>query len=92
MRRFFPSWIVPAVLALCCCGPAAADDADGKDLHPYKNSGGVSAAQLAPSDSSADKVEKPPPTLAYAAAVLSAVIVLSIICVPSRKSESSTSR
>ena len=50
------------------------------------------AAQLAPADSSADKVEKAPPTLAYAVAVLSAVIVLSIICVPSRKSESSTSR
>ena len=50
------------------------------------------AAQLAPADASADKVEKPPPTLAYAVAVLSAVIVLCIICVPSRKAESSTSR
>jgi len=91
MRRFL-SWIIPVVLALCSCGPAIADDADGKDLHPYKNSGGPPAAQLAPSDSSADKVEKPAPTLAYAVAVLFAIIVLSIICVPSRKPESSTSR
>ena len=91
MRRFL-RWIIPVVLALCSCGPAIADDADGKDLHPYKNSGGAPAVQLAPSDPSADKVEKPAPTLAYAVAVLSAIIVLSIICVPSRKSESSTSR
>lgn len=92
MRRFLLSCFALVVLALCCRGPvlAAGDDSDFKNLHP--NAGGFPTAAPAPADSSADKVEKPAPTLAYAVAVLSAVIVLSIICVPSRKSESSTSR
>jgi hypothetical protein len=92
MRRWLPMWFAAVVTALSLGLPAAsADDADFKGLHP--NAGGFApSAQLAPADSSAEKVERPPPTLSYAVAVLTAVIVLCLICVPSRKSESSTSR
>ena len=92
MRRFLLTCFALVALALCCRGPvlAAGDDADFKNLHP--SAGGFPAAAPAPVGSSAEKVEKPAPTLAYAVAVLSTIIVLSIICVPSRKSESSTSR
>ena len=90
MRRFLGRWAAPFLLVLCC-GPAFAQD-EGKDLHPYKGSGPAPAVQLAPSDPNADKPEKPAPTLAYLVAVLSTVLVLCLICVPSRKAESSTSR
>jgi hypothetical protein len=90
MRRFLWSWTAPVLLALCC-GLASAQD-DTKDLHPYKGSGNAPAVQLAPNDPGGEKPEKPAPTLAYAVAVLLTIVVLSLICVPSRKSESSTSR
>jgi hypothetical protein len=91
MRRIPGIWFAALVLALSCWPPVAvAQNSD--DLHPNAH-GGIfqPATQAAPSDAS-DKTEKPAPTLSYAAAVLSAVVVLCIICVPSRKSESMTSR
>jgi hypothetical protein len=91
MRRIFGSWFAALILALSCWQPlAVAQNAD--DLHPNAH-GGIfqPAATPAPADAS-DKNEKPAPTLSYAAAVLVAVVVLCIICVPSRKPESMTSR
>ena len=90
MRRFFWSWVAPLLLVLCGV-PAFAQD-DSKDLHPYKGPGAPPPVQVAPTDANGDKVEKPAPTLAYTVAVLSAIVVLCLICVPSRKAESSTSR
>jgi hypothetical protein len=91
MRRIFWRWFAALVLALICgLSPVAAQNSD--DLHPNVHGGLFQpAATPAPSDAS-DKPEKPAPTLSYAAAVLIAVIVLCIICVPTRKSESMTSR
>jgi hypothetical protein len=93
MRRIFWRWFAALVLALICgLSPAAAQNSDFQDLHPNARTGIIPpAAQPTASDAS-DKPEKPAPTLSYAAAVLIAVIVLCIICVPTRKSESMTSR
>ena len=89
MQRFLWSWVA-SVLLLWSCGLASAQD-ESKDLHPYKGSGNAPPVQLAPADPNADKPEKPAPTLAYFVAVLSTILVLCLICVPSRKPESSTS-
>jgi hypothetical protein len=85
---------IALLLALCCGLPlASAQDISNQDLHPNAHTGIVPSASPASNASAAgDKPEKPAPTLSYLAAVLSAVIVLCIICVPSRKSESMTSR
>ena len=90
MRFPLRTWPLLLVLALGLTPALAAGDDDTKDLHPYKGNG-APAVQMAPADAG-DKTERPPPTLAYAVAVLATVIVLCIICVPSRKAESSTSR
>ena len=62
------------------------------DLHPNAHGGIFQPAAQPTASDAADKPEKPAPTMAYAAAVLIAVVVLCIICVPTRKSESMTSR
>jgi hypothetical protein len=91
MRRIFWCWFAAlSLILICALSPAAAQTQD--DLHPNAHGGLFApAAPAAPADASA-KNEKPAPTLSYAAAVLSAVVVLCLICVPSRKSESMTSR
>ncbi|HBI43157.1 MAG TPA: hypothetical protein DDY78_09925 [Planctomycetales bacterium] len=93
MRRIPGIWFAALVLALSCWMPLAfAQNSDFQDLHPNAKSGIVQpTAQPATADAS-DKPEKPAPTLSYAAAVLAAVVVLCIICVPTRKPESMTSR
>lgn len=93
MRRIFSRWTVPLVLALVCgLSPAAAQNSDFQDLHPNAKTGIIPPTAPAAASDAGDKTEKPAPTLSYLAAVLSAVVVLCIICVPSRKSESMTSR
>jgi hypothetical protein len=93
MRRILSRWAVPLVLALVCgLSPAAAQNSDFQDLHPNAKTGIIPSAAPTAAPDAGDKTEKPAPTLSYFAAVLSAVVVLCIICVPSRKSESMTSR
>jgi hypothetical protein len=87
-------WVAPLVLAVCgAIFPAFADDpVTNKDLHPNAGSGILGPApQTAPADSS-DKAERPAPTFQIFMAVAAAVIVLCILCAPSRKAESSTAR
>ena len=92
MRRFLLAWFVPVVLLLFGALPRSAAD----DLHPGLGKDASSqtappSPQAAPADAG-DKVEKPPPTFAYFVAVAATLIVLCILCVPSRKAESSTAR
>jgi hypothetical protein len=92
MRGWLRCWLAPIALALCGALPSAfaGDDTDFKGLHP--NAGqGIIQPSPAPADAG-DKAEKPPPTFAYFAAVAAALVVLCILCAPSRKAESSTSR
>ena len=91
MRRPLWRWFAPVLLALCGFLPAVSAD-DFKDLHPNAGAGLTGPAAAPTPAESGEKAEKPPPTLAYLAAVMAAVVVLCIICVPSRKAESSTSR
>ncbi len=93
MRRFLRRWLAPVVLVLFGVLPrATADDNDFKDLHPNAGQGIVQPPPSAAPADAGDKVDKPPPTFAYLVAVLAAVVVLCLLCVPSRKSESSTAR
>jgi hypothetical protein len=90
MKRFLCRWIAAFSLVLGSALPLARAD-DASDLHPNVHEGILGSTSAAPADQG-DKTEKPPPTLCYAVAVIAAAIVLCIICVPSRKSESSTAR
>jgi hypothetical protein len=91
MRRIFWCWFAAlALIMICALSPAAAQNQD--DLHPNAHGGIFQPAAPAAASDASDKTEKPAPTLSYAAAVLAAVVVLCLICVPSRKSESMTSR
>jgi hypothetical protein len=92
MRRIF--WCCFAALALlviCALSRAAAQTQD--DLHPNAH-GGIfqPAAPAAPAPGASDNPGKSTPNMAIFTAVVSAVVVLCIICVPSRKSESVASR
>ncbi len=87
--------LLAAVLLALCVGPPLALAQPADDLHPNAHGGIFQPAATPPptaATTTGDKPEKPAPTLAYLAAVASAVIVMCIICVPSRKSESMTSR
>ena len=90
MRR----WLGPGFAVLLTLGAAApavsADDPDFKNLHPNAGQGVVQPVAPVPADAG-DKPEKPAPTFAYFVAVAATIIVLSIICVPSRKADSATS-
>ena len=66
--------------------------ATSRDLHPNAGQGILQPSTAAAPTDAGDKVEKPPPTFAYFVAVLAAVVVLCLLCVPSRKAESSTAR
>jgi hypothetical protein len=91
MRSTLWRLLAAALLALGAVTPNAVAQTQD-DLHPSAH-GGIfqPAAPVAPA-AAGDKTEKPAPTLAYFAAAASTVIVLCIICVPSRKSESMTAR
>ena len=91
MKRFLSRWIVALALLVCGAAPLALAD-DATDLHPNVKEGILGSSNQAAPPDQGDKVEKPAPTLCYAVAVLAAVVVLCIVCVPSRKAESSTSR
>ena len=93
MRRFIRRWLAPFLLALCGALPLAhGQELSGKDLHPGFGSNGVTTPQPAAPADAGDKVEKPPPTLAFFAAVVALVVVLCLICAPSRKAESSSAK
>ena len=89
MKHFLSRWFLGVALLVCGAAPLAVAD-DFQDLHPNAKGGIIQPAEQAPADQS-DKVERPPPTLSYAVAVLAGVVVLCIVCVPSRKSESESS-
>lgn len=92
MKRFLCRWVAPVALLLFSALPLAlATDTDFQDLHPNAKAGIIPAAQGAPAEQG-DTPDRPAPTLSYAVAVLSAIVVLCILCAPSRKAESSTSR
>ena len=91
MKHFLSSWLIALALLVSGGEPLAFADGDFQDLHPNAKGGIIQPADPTAADQS-DKAERPPPTLSYAVAVLSAIVVLCIVCVPSRKSESSTSR
>jgi hypothetical protein len=72
--------------------PASADE-----YHPglgNDNSSSTAAAAPQPPSStpSSENPDRPQPTFAYFLAVVSALIVFCILCMPSRKAESATSR
>ena len=91
MKPIFVYFAAPLLLLLGGFTAASADD-----LHPglgQDNPGASTApAPPPPSADSSDKPDKPQPTFAYFLAVASTVIVLCILCVPSRKAESATAR
>jgi hypothetical protein len=92
MRRIFGRWLAPLVLALCGgLRLTSAQDIGVKDLHPGIGGNGATAPQLAPADAG-DKAERPPPTLSFFAAVVALIIVLCLICAPSRKAEASSAK
>ena len=93
MRHIFWRCSVALTLILICAfSPVAAQNTDFQDLHPNAKTGIIPQAAPSAASDAGDKTEKPAPTLSYLAAVLSTVIVLCIICVPSRKPEAMTSR
>jgi hypothetical protein len=92
MKRFLCRWVAAAALLfLTAPSLSLAADTDFQDLHPNAKAGIIQPAQGTPADQG-DTLDRPAPTLCYAVAVLSAVVVLCILCAPSRKAESSTSR
>jgi hypothetical protein len=93
MRRFLRRWLTPLLLVLCGALPLArAQDISPKDVHPGFGGNGTPAPQQAPADATSDKVERPPPTLAFFAAVIALLVVMCVICAPSRKAESASAK
>ncbi len=92
MRCIVRRWFAALSLALICgLSPVAAQNMDNQDLHPNAHIGIMTQPAPSPASGASDKPEKPAPTFSYFAAVVCAVVVLCLICVPSRKSESVTS-
>jgi hypothetical protein len=74
-QRLF-RWFAPAVLALCCWLPPA-----GAQPQPAPPAG-APPTTTAPG---AEKTERDPPALQYAVAFMITILVLVVVCKPSRK-------
>ena len=72
--------------------PASADEYHPGLGNDKALSTAAPAPQPAPEAPSTDNPDRPQPTFAYFLAVVSALIVFCILCMPSRKAEAATSR
>jgi hypothetical protein len=84
MRRRLLHRLAAAVLALACFMPAPALAQDGDVRSDAAKKLGESGV-VGGGAGTGDKSEKAPPVLSYALASLSAILVLVVVCMPTRK-------